>query len=266
MRWWKTLAERIVLALLTVLVGGLLSATLARYAPGFGADERLLDTRLSHESVEAIRQESPEERATVSYYAGSLRRMLWGDFGTSRTLRRPVKELLAERSLVTLRLVAAGLGCAWTLALVLVLASWLADCSALDMVFLVSGGALLCLPVGAVALLLVLADAPASLAIALTVFPKFYRYLHNLVRADGKDAARCDRPRPRGAAHGGCCCGTSSGHSAGVAGAGRRLRRSCGGSVRFQWRPCAGRRGWVNSPGKPRWAATSRFSSASRCW
>lgn len=182
MGWWKSLAARIGLAVMTVALGGFLSATLARYAPGFGADERLLDARLSRESAESIRQERPEERAVVSYYVGALRRMLRGDLGTSRTLQRPVKELLAERSLVTLRLVAAGLASAWTAALVLVLAAWLAGRSSLDLAFLLGSGALLCLPVGAVALLLVLANAPAFLAVALVVFPKFYRYLRNLVR------------------------------------------------------------------------------------
>lgn len=183
MRWWKPLAGRIVLALMTVALGGLMSATLARYAPGFGADERLLDARLSRESTNAIRQERPEERAVVSYYVGALRRMLRGDLGTSRTLQRPVNELLAERSPVTLRLVAAGLASAWTVAVMLLLAAWLVDRHGLDIAVVLGSGALLCLPVGAVALLLVLANAPAFLAVALVVFPKFFRYLHNLVRA-----------------------------------------------------------------------------------
>src|SRR3974390_877004 len=56
MRWWRPLAARFFLAALTVLLGGFLAATLARYAPGYGTDERLLDARLSHQSVEAIRQ------------------------------------------------------------------------------------------------------------------------------------------------------------------------------------------------------------------
>ncbi len=183
MSWWRLLADRIVLALLTVVVGGLLSATLARYAPGFGADERLLDARLSPESAAAIRQEHPEQRTVMSYYVGALGRMVHGDLGTSRRLQRPVTQLLAERGPVTLRLVASGLAIAWIAALTLVLASWLTDRFGLDMTFLVSAGALLCLPVGAVALLLMMANAPAFLAVALVVFPRFYRYLHNLVRA-----------------------------------------------------------------------------------
>jgi hypothetical protein len=47
MRWWNKLAIRLLLAALTVAMGGFLSATLARYAPGFGSDERQLDARLS---------------------------------------------------------------------------------------------------------------------------------------------------------------------------------------------------------------------------
>jgi peptide/nickel transport system permease protein len=43
--------------LLTVLLGGLLGATLVRLGPGFGVDERELDSRLSAESQQAIRAE-----------------------------------------------------------------------------------------------------------------------------------------------------------------------------------------------------------------
>ena len=176
------MAARFFLAALTVLLGGFLAATLARYAPGFGSDERLLDARLSHESVEAIRQEAAQQGNTLSYFSQAFRKMLCLDFGTSRTLRRPVRALLAERGVVTLRLVAAGLSTAWIAALALLLTTWLVDSSALDVTSLVGSGALLCLPAGAVSLLLVLADGPAYLALALVVFPKTYRYLRNLAR------------------------------------------------------------------------------------
>ena len=182
MRCCRPLAARIALATLTVLLGGFLAATLARYAPGHGTDERLLDARLSHQSVEAIRQEAAQQGNTLSCFSQPFRKMLRLDFGTSRTLHRPVRALLAERGVVTLRLVAAGLSTAWTAALVLLLTTWLVDSSALDVTSLVGSGALLCLPAGAVSLLLVLADGPAYLALALVVFPKTYRYLRNLAR------------------------------------------------------------------------------------
>ena len=178
----ETLAARILLATLTVMLGGFLAATLARYAPGFGSDERLLDARLSHESIEAIRQETGQQENILSYFSQALGKMLRLDFGTSRTLHRPVRALLAERGVVTLRLVAAGLSTAWIAALALLLTTWLVDNFVLDMTSLVGSGALLCLPAGAVSLLLVLAGGPAYLALALVVFPKTYRYLHNLAR------------------------------------------------------------------------------------
>ena len=181
MRWWKPLIARIVLATMTVALGGLLSATLARYAPGFSSDERLLDARLSRESVEAIRQERAEEGSVTSYYAGALWRMAQGDLGISRTLQRPVRNLLSERALVTLRLVAGGLATAWVAAMALMLATWLADSAGLDMAGTVLSGAMLCLPVGGVALLLVVVNGPSFLAVALAVFPKIDRYLRNLL-------------------------------------------------------------------------------------
>jgi peptide/nickel transport system permease protein len=47
----------------------------------------------------------------------------------------------------------------------------------------VSAGTLLCLPSGAVALLLVIVGDPGYLALALVVFPKVHRYLSNLVQS-----------------------------------------------------------------------------------
>jgi peptide/nickel transport system permease protein len=183
MRWWNKLIGRILMLVLTVVVGGLLSATLARYAPGFGSDERLLDARLSRESLTAIRQESDGERHVVAYYAKAVLRMLRGDLGRSRTLKRPVRELLAERGVVTLRLVSAGLAFAWLGAIVLVVATWLMASTAIDVACATGSGLLLCIPAGGLALLLVLWDGPAYLALALVVFPKAYQYIDSLVGA-----------------------------------------------------------------------------------
>ena len=180
MHWCKPIVARIALAALTVVLGGLLSATLARYAPGFDSDERQLDARLSRESLDAIRQERAGERAVASYYVGALRRMARGDLGVSRTLQRPVRELLAQRAGVTLRLVAAGLAAAWAAALAWMLARGLSQSPGLHLAGALLSGALLCLPVGAVALLLVVLNGPAFLAIALAVFPKVDHYLRNL--------------------------------------------------------------------------------------
>jgi peptide/nickel transport system permease protein len=186
MKWWNKLVIRILLAALTIAAGGLLSATLARYAPGFGTDERQLDSRFNQESHAAFRLESVAERNVTTYYVRSLSRMLHGDLGWSRTLHRPVRELLAERGAVTLRLVTSGLLLAWIAAIVLVATTWLASSSAFGIACTTASGLLLCLPAGGLALLLVVLDGPAYLALALVVFPKAYQYLSGLVRATAR--------------------------------------------------------------------------------
>ncbi|HME59523.1 MAG TPA: hypothetical protein VKF63_14350, partial [Terracidiphilus sp.] len=182
----KSIAYRLVILAATIVAGGLLSATLARYAPGFGADERQLDARLSSESIQAIRSASREERSIATYYARSLLRLARGDLGNSRSLQRPVRELLAERGAVTLRLVGAGLAIAWGFALLLVLASWTFHSEAVEKACAVGAGLLLCLPAGAMALLLILLNGPGYVALALVVFPKVHRYLSDLVGATAR--------------------------------------------------------------------------------
>ena len=182
----KSIAYRLVILAATVVAGGLLSATLARYAPGFGADERQLDARLSSESIQAIRSASREERSIATYYARSLLRLARGDPGNSRSLQQPVRELLAERGAVTLRLVGAGLAIAWGFALLLILAAWMFHSEAVEKACTVGVGLLLCLPAGAVALLLILLNGPGYLALALVVFPKVHRYLSDLVGATAR--------------------------------------------------------------------------------
>src|SRR5271169_3872534 len=128
----KAIVRRLLLVAITIVAGGFISAALARYAPGFGMDERQLDPRLSNESIEAIRNSAVEERSLVRLYFGSLRRILRGDLGTSQNLQRPVRQLLAERITVTLEVVGKGLAAAWLAAVLLVLATWLIRSPALD--------------------------------------------------------------------------------------------------------------------------------------
>ncbi len=175
------LLHRLLLAAMTVVAGGLISATLVRYAPGFGADERQLDARLSNDSIAALRNENSEERNLPRFYAGCIWRALHGDFGESRSLNRPVRQLLLERAPVTLAAAGRGLGLAWAAAALAVLAAWLFRVPAVPFTVTIFSGVLLCLPAGVLALLSVLVNAPGYLAIGLIVFPKVFRYLNNLV-------------------------------------------------------------------------------------
>jgi peptide/nickel transport system permease protein len=167
--------------LATVLLGGFLSATLVRLAPGFDADEQQLDPHLSTQSLQAIRVARHQDHNVFRFYFSYMKRAAHGELGTSLSLAQPVRTLLHDRAPLTLRLLTMGLGLAWLLTLTLALsAAWL-RLSVYDTLTTVLSGILLCVPAAVLALLSVLWNVPGSLAIALIVFPRTYRYTRNLL-------------------------------------------------------------------------------------
>lgn len=164
-----------------VVLGGLLSATLVRMAPGFDTDERELDPGLSAESVQALRQSRAAEHNVLGFYAGYLRGAIHGDLGTSHALGQPVRTLLRERWPVTVREAGTGLLLAWTLASILAFTACLWRHPGYDILGSTLSGAFLCIPAAVLALLSVILNAPGYLAIGLIVFPKVYRYSRNLL-------------------------------------------------------------------------------------
>jgi peptide/nickel transport system permease protein len=177
---WKIAGHALSLAA-TVLLGGLLSATMVRLAPGFNADERELDPHLNAQSLQALREANQHDNNIVRFYLSYMTRALRGDLGTSLALGQPVRSLLRDRAPLTLRLLATGLGLAWIFSLTLALsAAWL-RLSIFDAFTTIVSGTFLCIPAAVLALLSVLWNLPGSLAIALIVFPRTYRYASNLL-------------------------------------------------------------------------------------
>lgn len=178
---WRKLARHASVLVATVLLGGLLSAVLMRFAPGFDVDEAQLDPRLDAASLDALRSSRAGERNILSFYFHSLERAIQGDLGMSISLQQPVSTLLRERGPLTLHLVGVGLLLSWAFAIALALsAAWL-RITAYDVVSTFLSGAFLCVPAAVLALLSVLWNVPGSLAIALIVFPRVYRYARNLL-------------------------------------------------------------------------------------
>ena len=176
----RSLVKHAARIVLTVVLGGLLGATLVRVAPGFGIDEAELDSRLSAQSIQALRQ-AQAKQTLGSFYFQYLTRLLHGDFGTSRSLQRPVAELLKERTPETAASVALGLALGWTLGLSLAIAVVMSRSRSLDLMATLTGGILLCLPAAVLALLFLLARMPGRLVLALIVFPNVFRYSRNLL-------------------------------------------------------------------------------------
>lgn len=163
------------------LLGGFLSATLVRLAPGFDADEQQLDPHLNSASIQSLRNARLEQRNIVIFYIDSLRRAMRGDLGTSLSLKQPVSALLHDRGPLTLKLIGIGLLLSWAAVLALALsAAWL-KAPTYDLAGTLISGTLLCLPAAVLALLSVLWNVSAAIAIALIIFPRDYRYTRNLL-------------------------------------------------------------------------------------
>jgi peptide/nickel transport system permease protein len=165
----------------TVLLGGLLSATLVRFAPGFDTDEAQLDPHLNSESLQALQQARLEQHNIIPFYSHFLQRAVRGDFGASISLGQPVGMLLRQRAPLTIRLVGIGLLLSWVSVLALALsAAWL-RVLAYDTLATILTGTFLCIPAAVLALLSVLWNVPGAIAIALIIFPRDYRYTRNLL-------------------------------------------------------------------------------------
>lgn len=164
-----------------MLLASLFGATLMRVAPGFSSDEQALNSNLSTQSIQAIRQARLANADIPRYYAGYISSLLHGNLGVSQSLNQPVRDLLRERLPVTLRSILIALTLAWFLGLALAVMAQLANSRLLA--FLTEGvsGTFISTPAAVLALLFVLWRLPPEVAAALLVFPKIYRYCDNLL-------------------------------------------------------------------------------------
>lgn len=164
-----------------VLLGGLISATFVRLAPGFDTDEHQLDPGLSADSIRALRASRAGEHNVLKYYAAYLSGTLHGDLGISHALGQPVRTLLRDRWPVTLRVAGIGLLLGWVLATGLAFSVALSKLTVFEIFGTTISGTFLCIPAAVLALLSVIFNSPGYLAIGLIVFPKIYRYTSNLL-------------------------------------------------------------------------------------
>lgn len=177
----RVILRQIVRIAVTMFIGGLFAATLIRYAPGFDSDEQSMDTRLSNESIQALREARAGERNVFKFYLNFLSAAVRGDLGVSRSLNRPVKELVQERTPVTMKLMGMGLLAGWSLGLVLAITAAMLRLTAYDVFTTALSGLFLCIPSAVLALVFVFANAPGALAIGLIVFAHVFRYWRNLL-------------------------------------------------------------------------------------
>jgi peptide/nickel transport system permease protein len=179
LRFWGWAVLRLTAVLLMATFAG---AMLIRVAPGFSSDEQELNSSLSAQSIQAIRQAHLTDSNVARFYGQYLLSLMKGDLGTSRSLNQPVKDLLRERLPVTLENLGFALAAGWLLGLALAIAAQLWNVRFLT--FLANGlsGTFISTPAAALALVFVLLRWPPAFAAALLVFPKIYRYTQNLLQ------------------------------------------------------------------------------------
>ena len=177
----RKIARHGLILMATALLGGFLSSAMVRLAPGFDSDEAALDPHLNSQSIQALRQARTEQHNIFRFYLHSLQLAMHGDLGTSISLKQPVSVLFQDRFPLTLRLVSLGLLMGWAAVMALVFTTALLRVTAYDLLATFLTGLLICVPAAVLALLSVLWNIPGALAIALIIFPRDYRYAHNLV-------------------------------------------------------------------------------------
>jgi peptide/nickel transport system permease protein len=177
---WR-IARHLFTIVAIILIGGLISASLVRFSPGFGTDAQQLDPRLSSESLQALHASRAGEQNIARFYVKYLAGIMTGDMGTSHSLGQPVRVLIRERFPATLRLVTLGLALGWALALALAVSAALFRVSAYTLLTVAISGSMLCVPAAVLALASVFFRTPGYLAIALIVFPNLFSYTRNLL-------------------------------------------------------------------------------------
>lgn len=166
-----------------VLAGGLFCATLARFAPGFGIDERSFDARFSAQTLESVTREHDRERNPITYYFVYLSNLLRGDIGYSTVFNQRVDVLIRERALVTLVSVAQGLVGGWAAATALATAAAFSGRRTILLGSVALNGALLSIPSAVLATLCLLFRLPPGVAVAGVILPRVYPHVYEQLRA-----------------------------------------------------------------------------------
>jgi peptide/nickel transport system permease protein len=180
---------------ITVLAGGLLGATLARVAPGYGLTDQDWDSRLSAETVAKAHARRAADPGLLRFYAEYLRGLAHGDLGWSTSLDCPVTDLVRARLPLSMATLARGVSAAVAagIAAAFLAMRWRA------LAFMPGTLAMLCVsvPAAVFALLMLIQGWPGTWALAFAVFPHVYTYTRNLM-ADAAAAPHVMAAHARG--------------------------------------------------------------------
>jgi peptide/nickel transport system permease protein len=108
--------------------------------------------------------------------------MVHGDFGMSRSLNRPIGELVSSRLPVTLEVMGFGVAGGWALGMGLALAAVLCRSRTVSRLAAIVSTCALCLPSAAIAVMVYFIGGPVRAIVALVLFPRLFESLRNLLQ------------------------------------------------------------------------------------
>jgi peptide/nickel transport system permease protein len=183
-RWTEIMKRFLLNSMLRVaailLVAGF-AMILVRYGPGFETDDRDLDPSLSEATRNAMHNQRRAEGRLIEYARDFAAGALHGDFGESKSLGVPVRELIAERGPATLRILAVGTSVAWLAGLLWAIALAIFRAPAFAGISSLASACLLCLPTAAIAALMLNANWPAEMVLAVALVPKVFQVSRGLI-------------------------------------------------------------------------------------
>jgi len=181
-----------------VLAAGVATALLVRFSPGALVDEREMDSRLTPESLSALRAENSANRSVGTVLFRYFRGLANGDLGYSQSNNAAIAGLIVDRAPATLREIGFGLLGAWLLGLgTAIPAGRFRNAWAYDATASILAGLLLTLPAALLAYLCLAAGAKPGLVLVLILTPRIFRFCRNLlIQAYG--AAHVQMARVRG--------------------------------------------------------------------
>ena len=197
----RTACLRLARVVSLVLIGGLGTILMMRFAPGYFTDAREMDGRYSGGAKTALAQQEHEQRDPVRLTASLLSGWTHGDIGRSRQYDVPVAELIRPRIALTAKLMFGGIACGWLIACALALPLSARRTSNGEALIAGPAALLLSIPIGAMATACVVANKGGALTVLATIiavrdFKLVYRLLREARKAPALLFARAQGHSP----------------------------------------------------------------------
>ena len=170
-----------ILRVVSIAFVAVVAMILVRWGPGFENDDRDLDTGLSVETRNSIHKRRADEGQLIEFSKKFILGAIRGDFGDSSTLGVPVRELIAERGPATLRILSIGIAVAWLVSLPWAISLVICRVRVIAGASILVNACLLCLPTAAIAALMLNANWPAEMVLAVALLPKVFQVSRSLI-------------------------------------------------------------------------------------